>query len=245
MHYKNNNSDPVCFNPIREGKIATEVRYVCFSGYLGRAENKKSGFICKDPANKSIMSEEHYLRWMELCRQNGLVAGEAVPYTEDGNNCIYIEEHQHEYAVLYATLCCYRWSTHYVKMCYDIIDDNRDISFHQKLHYYLGKTVQNWNHSFTYVSHSSVYQQGGINSNLSLQVSIGWKLFYNELTPKQRASYFKDQYVNNAIVAFAQKNVGSLPIGKIEEVLLEKWKPLYEMGDVGADKYAEMYQKCK
>lgn len=99
---------------------------------------------------KSLLPPEIYMRWMNLCKDHGLVTADSTPYTEKDLNYLVLPGAGHTRHELYASLCCYRWAENLACMPYAVVAllDMKPLNFYQALHYAMAKWVIYVNHSF-------------------------------------------------------------------------------------------------
>lgn len=103
------------------------------------------------PNAKSILPSEIFLKWISLCKENEIIPHEADATSTNGLNSLFVPHKSYNRHLVYATLCCYRWSENKAKIPYETVKITESgLPFFQALHYALAKhlTFEHGNHSF-------------------------------------------------------------------------------------------------
>lgn len=113
--------------------------------------------VGEPPEIKSLMSGREYFKWIRLCQDHGLVPLEAEAHRKGKLNYLTIPKRNYNRHIIYAALCCYRWSENKPRIPLTVVRllaANPNIDFFQALHFALGKylTWMYGNHSFLPIS---------------------------------------------------------------------------------------------
>lgn len=255
---KDHSNDYVTYTAIEKKKEHDRENAACYSAYYGKLGTV--GVLCKHPADRICIAPEVYLRWMELCKLHGIVPKEAEAYVENEKNYLRIPEAKYDRHVCYAAICCYRWTTHLLRMVWKIVKDceRSDITFWQALHFGLANHVAGTGHSFSSIVCPAVYSN---NSHLNLAHSLAFKPFFEKSVEERKK--ITGQTVN-AIAEISSKLgtqtsgppkivnkypvptfVYSLGIESVDELLTDKWTPLYRIENPTKETLADYYNSVK
>jgi hypothetical protein len=197
---------------------------------------------------RSILSEEVYLQWMELCKQHGLVPKIAKCYRREGCNIMEVMRPRvYDKHMTYAALCCYRWSECKAPMIYEIVAMSQrypTINFWQVLHYVLARHEITGGHSFVNMRTSSARWVTGKSSYVAatdLARSVATCGFFERQKPCQRKSYLGGtvQKIDDLVY-----QLRGMTVPKIDVLLEDRWGELYRLPRLTKEplhkKYAEI-----
>ena len=217
----------------------------CYNQHMSQLPNLELECV---PAGQCILPEDTYLKWMNYCTSYGLVPLDSHAWSDKGRNCLRISglnECRHR---IYAGLCCYRWADSLAPLCYTVVgllEDNPRLEFHQALHYGMGKFVTQYGHSFSSVCASNVCMyRVGVQKAARLEIAYGLatSLFFrrgeNGTSPADKGVGM----TNVALDSYFSLLSLSFPVKAIEELLEERWAPLYALDDPKAAK--AVYEKA-
>jgi len=146
-------------------------------------QNGMGGWQVEPPQQplKSVLPSTEFLRWVELCKEHGLMPLSTTAESKDGGNYCTIHGKGASRHCVYAALCCYRFadSTPQIPwLIVKLLEKNPKIHFFQALHYVFSGYVRNSGHSFSILA-NYVYQTGDIsNLKTNLMHSLGLCYFF-------------------------------------------------------------------
>ncbi len=206
-------------------------RKACYSGIMYSLTTV--GFHCCPVATSSGLPPEHYLKWMRLCQEYQLVPKSTQPYVDKGGNYLIIPGGVYDRHWVYAALCCYRWSSAYANMVWQIVEHVEKlegITFWQALHYGLATHCKGVNHNFLSINNVSG-PYGGRKTSHDLAYSLAIPVFFSQSVEERKR--LNNSYTITAIAAIAKQLGGqengkaTLYIEAFEDLLTPKWTALY------------------
>ena len=161
-------------------------------------------------------------------------------------------EHETKHRI-YASLCCYRFSECLAPLCYTLLrllETKPTLDFFQVLHYSLGKFNLGWGHSFSSICAANSVHAAYMASTMvkgaatDLMYGRGLRLFFERkpegcLASKAQQNTYTYTAIDTVITGFGM----SLPVKKLEDLLDEKWTPLYQMPEPTKEKLKAYYEK--
>lgn len=203
---------------------------------------------------KSILPADYYKEWIIQCQMHGLIHESAVIQTKNDHNELIIEKAVPDRHVMYATLCCYRWSDTNAPLVWQIIEHMKlpNVTFWQALHYGLAfHPTYGGVHSFSPI-HKGAYGPYGNNEKYDIAHSIAVKKFF-ALTKPQRDTLSQQIGTNsiNIVTKLAQDLGGIAPnkepvlkANNIDDLLTSKWTAMYQLNDPTRADLIKLYQEA-
>ncbi len=204
-----------------------------------------------DWAEPTGIDSERYFKWMQLCKDNQLVPTDARPYADDGKNYLEIPGGIYDRHLVYAALCCYRWSDSYANMVWQIVEHMEKldgITFWQAFHHGLATRYKyGTGHSFSaiYVGSSGAY---GNKENYDLSHSLAMPFFFSKTVEERKKS--SDGYAYDEMAKIAQTLgglVSNQPIlysAKLDDLLTPKWTALYQKENPTKETLLALYKEA-
>lgn len=251
---------------IQEGNTTIDREtQVCYSKDMKQLTTV--GFYLRPCLDKSQLPNAHFLEWITLCKKNKLIPECAIGHVDADKNYLTLPVGCGDHSLIYAALCCYRWSDSFARMVWQIIEHTRaypHLSFFQLLHYGLAQHyTYGAGHSFSPVYVSS-YGPYGNNEKYDLAQLIAVKQFYMSYTPDQRnkskdASYAVNTYIGNMASNLGgfnieevangpyktQKRSPILYISNLEDLLTDRWTRLYNVENPTKEVLKKLYDETK
>lgn len=255
---------------LKTGETVTKENRPCFSSVFSNSlkvpKNTELRLFSNNTHNVRL-DEDRYMEWMRLCQENGLVVSNAEIYTEKDDkgvniNVLKFKRTDCDESVFYSTLCCYRFSDSFLRMIWLIVENmlksNGEFTFWQAFHYGLVKECAcSIGHSFTRLNkYSSLYNEGGgpynNNKRNDLLHTLAVKHFFKDMSREEREKmvggcvYEKiDRIMSKIGHSQHIPNKTNFTIKNMEELLTDKWTPMYFVEDPSYNKYLKLYEKIK
>jgi len=229
-------NDYVTYKTILPKQTLEHINLPCYSGSM--VNLNKIEFVCS-PNNKkkSILPDDIYLRWMQLCKDYGLCPTSSEAFIEkDKQHFRCRGKNRHR---VYAALCCYRWADNVAPIPYTVVrllDMNPRLTFYQVLHYALAKYITNSNHNFISIAGGGSYLAYPVR-RLDLLSSVSIWLFFNHPDGRKACLYRKwKDGVTHARIASVPTEIGfganeTLPVKDANQLMWEEWARMYHFPD--------------
>lgn len=221
----------------------------CYGNIHNTDESRKINVHCF-PNKQSALSNETYLKWMDICQENGLFPDDAKFYINDEKQVLDLVHFNNKHK-FYIALCCYRFADSYPAIAWTTVElYNKNINFFQALHYALAKHyVPKWGcHSFCAIaSTDNYYAYFGNNFWLMpktcLLGSISLYRFVNTPVVADSASYTTG-YVNSPVLklGFKPNEFNSLSVSHLDHLLWKEWEEFYKNPDLTKPQLVECFK---
>ena len=248
---KNSPDDYVAWSVIKSGKAYPDTG-ICYNQIMTDLGN-----ICLEltPRQKPEFrtSPEIFTEWMGLCKQEKLIPPDVKITTDEGQNKLYIPSGFDKHWT-YAALCCYRFSDCFARMVWFVMENMKQssshITFWQALHYAMAmEYTYGSGHSFSYVSKDGAGVYDSCDYKTNIASSVGLSLFFQ----KPMADRAKVASRTNDAVKAESEKLGDwkwegnkkkavLLVSPLEELLADKWTPLYKISNPTKEKMLEAYK---
>lgn len=214
-------------------------------------------FFLRPNDKKSVLPWDAFVRWVELCKENGVITPEATPSRDGDLNLLHMPKGNNRHLV-YASLCCYRWSENQPGapwLVVELLNANPKIDFFQALHYACTQVVYYFTHSFTQIicnNGKCFYNHGQYIYNLYIPYSAVLAWFYRDKVDGRTKAQTISTDTSWAIKAFIMNAKIPLPsaagytdymVSKDSDLLLEELTPFYKNWD--NDKVISTIKKLK
>ena len=165
-----------------DGSKAEHKDSPCYSSIMSSLT--KVSVICRARPLGVPVDTDCFIAWMELCKKHRLVPRKAHFYSERKKNYLEIPSGAYDKHLVYAALCCYRFSESFAPMVWQIVAHSqklKDVTFWQLLHYGFAKHYSyGIGHSFSMIytgANCSIY---GKQHSKNLAESIALKEFFGK-----------------------------------------------------------------
>jgi hypothetical protein len=279
---KNVNNDYVRYEVFQDGKEVPNTslyyhqidgdKFACYGTHIhliGFAE-----FYCKPSSvdGKSPLSEDCYLRWINLGKMHHMIPSTVVTERKSGGN--YLRVFPGNYHHVYVALCFHRWAECKAEMVWsilDILDSNPTLNFFQVLHYAFGKNSISSGHGFFNLV--ILYNHRTQGYCYWLPASVACCVFFKP-TQKRPEGYAipdknfvqKPYYyagtapsINSMMITemrcpapyhglLSESNVGKpvlpdLCVANYDHILWDEWSELYTMNDPTKEQMVVLYRE--
>ena len=241
--------------------IQTYENSACYASHINKLQSCE--FTCYPNKRSSILPYEVFYRWITLCQENGFVPKEATINKVDDNNILIIPNNNYDNNIVYAALCCYRWSENQAPMPYCVVkllEKTPKMSFFQAFHYACCKYISLVNHSFCNLSIlgscSSFYGNYGKSGQFFLPWGLAVRIFFTKSrTDKSKTNSFNSPHTTDGITTVVEnlgfvephkntiKNwLGNLCVRNVEDLLWDEWNDLYHMEDYTKQNINDYYK---
>lgn len=236
-----NVSDYVTYTAYEPGEPVRREGAACYAGHMNRL--KELSFKLEPQAKYTSVPNATYLEWIGLCKQAGLIPESVLEYVENEKNYLWIPAKLYDRHTVYITMCCYRWSASCPKMIWQLVEHMKripGITFWQALHYALGSWTTGTGHSFSNIS-KGPYAHG---VNLLLSEGLAIKYYCSmPLHDRPKSSDFTYQQMGQIAGTLDPKQ--TCKMGSLDEILTEKWTPLFQLETLNAESIKATYEKLK
>jgi hypothetical protein len=211
--------------------------------YMGSMKYITSGVFNCHPNVQFLISDEDYIRWMDLCKVNGLMPESSRYYIDKKGPMAHIPgtgENRHR---VYSGLCCYRFVQSNAPLVYTalrLIETLPEVDFYQVLHYVMSKFVYNWNHNVSYLSTTGLHgayggSGSGMNLDLIHSIALKWWFKRHNGNPSICETHQKVEPANTGVHSYAIGLKVNFPITAVEECLNSTYTPLYNVATNDVD----------
>lgn len=245
-----NGEDKVKYASITKGILTDHGTPICYSNLMSQLTTVGL-YLYPHNKPKTCLSQSLYYQWINLCKEYNMVAPTAVVYTTGDKNYLVLEGGQFDKYVVYTTLCCYRFSDAYAKLCWVVLElvNKQKVTFWQALHYALGTEYQYSNeaHNFTRIhGRKGTPYDSWQRHDLAQSIALKW---WMERPIAERLK--KTDNMNDLIQSLAIKFAG--PLGKnntpvlnlpnVADILSPKWLPLFKLTELDPSTLQKEYAK--
>ena len=213
---------------------------ICYRTYMSSLHETE--FLCEPHPDNRDCDGETYLRWMELCQTNLFIPPDVKFYVDQNKNKMHIPGNLYDRHWVYSALCCYRWSSFRKRMVWEAVKlaETPNITFAQVLHYVMTNHHIETGHSFSELTKRDGPYGGNYNNDMAR--SLVWKPFFQmPIKERQALSGYSTVQTNTIIKRLSTK--GTLNVKTLDELVTDKWTPLYELESPTTEKLWDLYQE--
>lgn len=238
----NRDHDYVWYDYIRGDKPSASInKGACYATCMSFLP--ECNFTLRPSDGKSLLPFDVFKKYIELCKENGIVNKDVSVDGSEGNNRLLIPKGHNRHKV-YSTLCCYRWSENQPGVAYATVkalEQYPEIDFFQAFHYGCARRAYWLIHSFHYILAEKSTYNTGLGNNGLLYVPNSMILahaFRNEkknnktLVENMSNSGYTTDAINSLMIGLKfpdckDANSKKYKIKDLEEILSPKLTKLY------------------